>query len=491
MDTDHILPYVIKAKSYGTRVLIVSETEEIELAKSLASAGLEVRMIQSFDIILKQNPEYRPDLVWAHTVIFFGVTCQIDSGVAFNLLSKNVLEETIPHEVFNGTWQQVSISKLASFHHVKEAWNEIVKVWPELPHKPYIKEIGIVYAGAEHGVSIAHLCTCDLVEYVQMLRKTGAKKFLCYNLMETVQLDSILRVQLLADAMNEIDNTDFIYVTSAYGIEDKWKEFCADNEIIKPVSIMSGNWYDQTWVDEVVEVPDFDPLHIPSKTFLCFNNIPRWHRTKLVTELVNEDLLKDGLVSLRNNNPIHWDELGLDKTRPEATEWLKNNIPLSIDDTNARNTHIAFPDNTDIALHKDTQFSIVTETIYQSDNKLPLDNTTDFVRGGIFFTEKTYKPIWFKQAFIVCAVPGFLDYMRKLGWQTFHPFIDEGYDYEKDDNKRLEMIINEVKRLNTYSKEEWFRWRQQVQPIIEHNAQRIRREHSGILTTSSWEELFK
>ena len=81
--------------------------------------------------------------------------------------------------------------------------------------------------------------------------------------------------------------------------------------------------------------------------------------------------------------------------------------------------------------------------------------------------------------------------MRKLGWQTFHPFIDEGYDYEKDDNKRLEMIINEVKRLNTYSKEEWFRWRQQVQPIIEHNAQRIRREHSGILTTSSWEELFK
>ena len=94
MDTDHILPYVIKAKSYGTRVLIVSETEEIELAKSLASAGLEVRMIQSHDIILKQNPEYRPDLVWAHTVIFFGVTCQIDSGVVFNLLSKNKLSES-------------------------------------------------------------------------------------------------------------------------------------------------------------------------------------------------------------------------------------------------------------------------------------------------------------------------------------------------------------------------------------------------------------
>ena len=80
--------------------------------------------------------------------------------------------------------------------------------------------------------------------------------------------------------------------------------------------------------------------------------------------------------------------------------------------------------------------------------------------------------------------------MGEIGWKTFHPYIDEGYDYEKDDNKRLEMIINEVKRLNTYSKEEWFNWRQQVQPIIEYNAQRIRRKHSGILATSSWVGLF-
>lgn len=491
MNTDHILPYVQKAKSYGTRVLVVSLDDEIELLKSLSSAGLEVRVINSHDIILKQNPEFRQDLVWAHTVIFFGNTCQVDSGVVFNLISKNVLEETIPHEVFNGSWQQQSISKLATFHHIKDAWTEILKVWPELPYKQYVREIGIVYAGAEQGVSIAHLCTCDLVEYIQLLKKTGAKKFLCYNLMETVQLDSILRVQLLADAMNEVDNKNFIYVTSAYGMQDKWIQFCADNEILNPISIMSGNWYDQTWVDEIVEVPDFDPTYMPSKTFLCFNNTPRWHRTKLVTELVHENLLKDGLVSLRNNNPMHWDELELDKTRPQATEWLKNNIPLSIDNINTREMHIAFPDNTDIQMHKDTHFSLVTETIFQSDNELPPDNTTDYLRGGIFFTEKTYKPMWFKQAFIVCAVPGFLKYLRTLGWQTFHPYIDEGYDNEKDDNIRLEMIIEEVKRLNSNTEEEWLRFRQGIQPIVEQNAQRIRREHSGILPTSPWEELFE
>ena len=183
MNPDYILPYVKKAKSYGSRVLIVSQDEELDLAQALASAGLEVRYLRTYDIILTANPEYRNDLVWAHTVIFFGHTVQIDSGVAFNLICKTPLQENTPHEVFSGIWQQYSESKLASFHDVKEAWSEIIKVWPELPYKPYTNNIGIVYAGAEHGISVAHICTCELVDYVEMLRKTGAKKFLCYNLM--------------------------------------------------------------------------------------------------------------------------------------------------------------------------------------------------------------------------------------------------------------------------------------------------------------------
>lgn len=498
MDTDYIQPYVQKAKSYGTRVLIVSVDNQVELANALANAGLEVRLLETHDIILKQNPEYRKDLIWAHTVIFFGDTCQVDSAVVFNLISSKELPESLPYEIFNGTWVQHSISKLASFHSLVEAWKEVQQVWPELGFSNNVDNTALLYAGPEFGISIGHLCTSVLVEYIQMVKKTGANKFLCYNLMETVQLDSILKVQLLADAMKDVDNKDFIYVTSAYGMQKSWKDYCEKNEINFPISIMSGNWYDQTWwntswmpAEHQVDVPDFDPAHMPTKTFLCFNNVPRWHRTKLVTELVHQDLLKDGLVSLRNNNPMHWDELELDKTRPQATQWLKDNIPLSIDDTNTRNQHIAFPDETDVALHRDTHFSLVTETIFQSDDKLPPDNTTDFLRGGIFFTEKTYKPFWFKQAFIVCAVPGFLKYMNQIGWQTFSPYIDESYDREKDDNKRLEMIVAEVKRLNSFTEEEWFRFRQGVQPNIEHNAQRIRREHSGILHTSPWEELFK
>lgn len=500
MNTEHITAYVAKAKSYGTRVLIVSETEEIELATKLSTAGLEVRHLKTHDITiqqLNQHPEYREPLVWAHTVIFFGDTLQVDSGLAFNLLAEKEIPENLPHEVYNGSWKRIRLSKIANFHRQVEAWKEIQKVWPELTYSDKIDKVAIIYAGPESEISVAHLCTSDLVDYVNMLKQTGATKFLCYNLMETVQLDGILRIQLLATAMPEINPADFIYVTSAVNMQSSWKEFCIKNQIGNPISIMSGNWYDLTWwntswmpKEEIVEVPDFDPEYVPPKTFLCFNNIPRWHRTKLVTELVHHDLLKEGLVSLRNNQPRHWDEIGLNKTRPEATQWLKNNIPLSIDDVDSRSKHMAFPDYSDVAFHRDTCLSIVTETIYQSDDTLPPDNTTDFLRGGIFFTEKTYKPFWFKQPFVVLAVPGFLKYLNSMGWQTFSPYIDESYDSEPDDEKRLQMVISEVKRLNSFTEEEWRRFRRGVQPNIINNARRIRREHSGDLATSPWRELF-
>ena len=94
-----------------------------------------------------------------------------------------------------------------------------------------------------------------------------------------------------------------------------------------------------------------------------------------------------------------------------------------------------------------------------------------------------------KQSYFI-ALKKYIKYLKSLGWQTFAPYIDESYDRENDDNKRLEMIVAEVKRLNSYTEEEWLRFRQGVQPVIEHNAQRIRREHSGVLHTSPWEELF-
>ena len=83
-----------------------------------------------------------------------------------------------------------------------------------------------------------------------------------------------------------------------------------------------------------------------------------------------------------------------------------------------------------------------------------------------------------------------LKYLKGIGWQTFEPYIDESYDNETDDDKRMQMVINELKRLNSFTDEEWRQWRRGIAPVIDANARRIRREHSGELTTSQWKTLF-
>ena len=49
--------------------------------------------------------------------------------------------------------------------------------------------------------------------------------------------------------------------------------------------------------------------------------------------------------------------------------------------------------------------------------------------------------------FMLAAGPGSLALLRKYGFQTFSPYIDETYDTIQDNDLRLEHIIEEMKRI--------------------------------------------
>ena len=59
--------------------------------------------------------------------------------------------------------------------------------------------------------------------------------------------------------------------------------------------------------------------------------------------------------------------------------------------------------------------------------------------------------------------------MRGLGYKTFHPFINEDYDSEQDDSKRLKLILDEVNRLSNLNEDELFEFIDNVKPITDHN----------------------
>ena len=62
-------------------------------------------------------------------------------------------------------------------------------------------------------------------------------------------------------------------------------------------------------------------------------------------------------------------------------------------------------------------------------------------------SEKVLKPCAFRHPFIVWGPQGYLKWLRSWGFETFDNCIDESYDLETDNTKRLEMIIKEVARL--------------------------------------------
>jgi hypothetical protein len=73
---------------------------------------------------------------------------------------------------------------------------------------------------------------------------------------------------------------------------------------------------------------------------------------------------------------------------------------------------------------------------------------------GIVLSEKLFKGFLYKTPFITFAQHGTLKTLKELGFTAFDWLIDESYDEEINDRKRLKMVLNEIERLlNTPIKE--------------------------------------
>jgi hypothetical protein len=79
--------------------------------------------------------------------------------------------------------------------------------------------------------------------------------------------------------------------------------------------------------------------------------------------------------------------------------------------------------------------NIITETLFYS--------------SEIHITEKSFRSFYFMQLPIFIATHNHVKYLRKqFGFDMFDDVIDHSYDLENDDEKRMVLVLNEIKRLN-------------------------------------------
>lgn len=251
---------------------------------------------------------------------------------------------------------------------------------------------------------------------------------------------------------------------------------CASTFNKKPIKTYWTRISENRMAIYALQTPPNIQKRITSKKFLCLNRRWRPHRPTFVGLLAVKKLLELGHVSFSLNfENYNWDNtfdwlLELNHSNIEVYDLLKENenairnipqLKIDVDNFEDSTTLISANPNLD-GYYNETYFSVVTETnFYQNP---PMEY-------GIFFSEKTFKPILYQHPFLMLAVPNTLATLRSIGYKTFSPYIDESYDEEKDDATRMLMVLKETERLAKLSPEEVEQFIVACQPICEHNFQ--------------------
>jgi len=209
----------------------------------------------------------------------------------------------------------------------------------------------------------------------------------------------------------------------------------------------------QLWdviTNQLLEPPHTLEVKDYKKKFINFNRRWRLHRPLLVTLLQDRNLLDSGYVSLGTSDfpqdswDSRWNELlRYYSDSPTVLEILKRNdsikqLPPMYLDTEDLVTNRADQTTSTYRYYENSYFSVVNETTFHT--KMGYD-------GVPFLSEKIFKCIAMKHPFIMVTVPNSLKYLKQLGYKTFDGLIDESYDLETDDSKRILKILDEIDRL--------------------------------------------
>lgn len=165
--------------------------------------------------------------------------------------------------------------------------------------------------------------------------------------------------------------------------------------------------------------------------FLCLIRRPSHSRAKLASRLleeVNSIRISFGSMCQSPNELVNYQHY-----------FSNQSLPLLLDGVTVRD-HRKLEYQVDSALFRKCAVNIIVETSSQTD----LNSW-----HSIFVTEKTFKAFGMLQLPIWWAVPGVVDCVRTMGFDVFDDIIDHSYDQEHNEDQRFEMLIKQIKQLES------------------------------------------
>lgn len=205
--------------------------------------------------------------------------------------------------------------------------------------------------------------------------------------------------------------------------------------------------------------------------FLCFNRIPKIHRICIFGELMTNPNFKDKFITSLGKSRAHHSKSDLiffesvNGILSNDYKYSKDRLLTFFKNYNSNNNTLYdydFKDlryNTAINLNVDAHSNCFVNIV----NESLIDNNC------VFFSEKTFKPIYCCQPFILFGNPYSLKKLKEMGYKTFDKWWDESYDLEVDFTKKLEKIIDVMTEISSWSMEKCFIVTNEMESILKHN----------------------
>jgi hypothetical protein len=359
-----------------------------------------------------------------------------------------------------------------------ELFGELCEVYPELIEQAD-KCFSLPANFASFGISKVELRN-TILEQIAL-----DKKIIFHGSKETFDLTLINNLQDIVDSIPVVTNRLF-YTIGCKDYQQAYDKFKMSRSIKNKFIFISYNYWEH-WTISTHRHTEYIPydVRIKEKKFFCLNRTERLHRLYLYAHSIKHNWFSDSYFSFVGtsqdyisyfvkmaNDILHHAEKDSSFSKPpliqnwvaDEIEKTKHYFPILLDENNV---YIKVNERK-AELFNNSYVSIITETLFEDTIISPFFQY-HYIGGYNFLTEKTFKCIVSKHPFILVSRNGSLEYLKSLGYKTFHPYINESYDEIVDDKLRMDAITTEILRLNNFSDSEWLIFQKNVKDIIEHN----------------------
>ena len=213
--------------------------------------------------------------------------------------------------------------------------------------------------------------------------------------------------------------------------------------------------YVEQW-QQHLDAQDILTKYTPGKDYINLNRMPRLHRCILMQKIIDNNLLRNGYNTWANAN---WkDSLQSNRlferfkmNNPDTTIANQTYDTLDFEDIGSANPTAKTP----MRFCENSFIYIVTET--------HVDNESFFI------SEKSYKPISIGMPFMILGNPGTLEFLREKGYVTFSDWIDESYDCNIPLEKRIAIMIENLRTIAKMDDLTKINVRKEMEKICKHN----------------------